>query len=69
MKKSITDVNCKDKRCLVRVDFNVPLDENRHITDDNRIVSSLPTIEYLIGQGGESNSYEPPGQAEGHGQH
>ena len=51
MKKSITDVNCKDKRCLVRVDFNVPLDENRHITDDNRIVSSLPTIEYLIGQG------------------
>ena len=51
MKKSITDVNCKDKRCLVRVDFNVPLDENRHITDDNRIVSSLPTIEYLIGHG------------------
>lgn len=50
-KKTIEDVDVKGKRVLVRCDFNVPLDENKNITDDNRIVQSLPTIKYLIGKG------------------
>lgn len=48
MKKSIADINCEGKRCLVRVDFNIPLDENKNITDDNRIVAALPTIKFLL---------------------
>lgn len=50
-KKSIKDVNINDKQLLIRVDFNVPLDENREITDDNRIRAALPTIEYSIEKG------------------
>lgn len=41
------------KRILVRVDFNVPLDENRNITDDKRITASLPTINAITGNGGK----------------
>lgn len=53
MKKlSIDKVNLKGKRVLVRVDFNVPLDENLHITDDIRITSALPTIKKIISDGG-----------------
>lgn len=51
MKKSIADINVKSKRCLVRCDFNVPIDNNKQITDDNRIVAALPTIKYLIEKG------------------
>ena len=55
MKKlSINDLNLKDKKILVRVDFNVPLDENLKITDDIRIVSSLPTIKKIISDGGKA---------------
>ena len=50
-KKSVEDIEVKGKRVLVRCDFNVPLDENGNITDENRIVGALPTIEYLIKNG------------------
>jgi len=53
MKKlSIDKVNLKGKRVLVRVDFNVPLNENLQITDDIRITSALPTIKKIISEGG-----------------
>lgn len=50
-KKTIADIDVKGKRCLVRVDFNVPLDENNKITDENRIQGALPTIKYLMEHG------------------
>jgi phosphoglycerate kinase len=53
-KLSIDNLNLKDKRVLVRVDFNVPLDENLNVTDDIRIVSSLPTIKKIISDGGKA---------------
>ena len=49
--KSIKDVNFKGKKVLVRVDFNVPLDENKNITDDTRMRESMPTIKKLINDG------------------
>ena len=51
-KKSILDVNMRDKRVLLRCDFNIPIDkETRTISDDGRIISALPTIRYLLDQG------------------
>jgi len=50
-KKTIKDVDVLGKKCFVRVDFNVPLDERKKITDENRIVGALPTIKYLKEKG------------------
>lgn len=50
--KSIDLYNLKGKRALIRVDFNVPLDEQFQITDDNRIMAALPTIRKVIATGG-----------------
>ena len=50
-KKTVEDIEVSGKRVLVRCDFNVPLDENGNITDENRIVGALPTIKYLIDNG------------------
>ncbi len=53
-KLSIDKVELNGKRVLVRVDFNVPLDENLNITDDIRITESLPTIKKIISEGGKA---------------
>lgn len=50
-KKSVKDIDVRDKRVLVRCDFNVPLDADKNITDENRIIGALPTIKYLIENG------------------
>lgn len=51
-KKTVKDIDLKGKVVLERADFNVPMDKDLNITDDNRIVQALPTIEYILEQGG-----------------
>ena len=66
-KKSLDDVNVKGKRVFLRVDFNVPLDDQQEITDDTRIKASLPTLRHLMGEGARivcaSHLGRPKGEA------
>ena len=50
MKKSIRDFDLRSKKVIIRVDFNVPMQDGI-ITDDHRIISSIPTIEYALNEG------------------
>ena len=47
-KVTVRDLDLDGKKVLMRCDFNVPLDENKNITDKTRIVAALPTINYLL---------------------
>jgi len=53
MMKSVRDIDLNDRRVLIRVDFNVPMDSEQNITDDIRMQMALPTLEYIINQGGK----------------
>jgi len=50
--KYIDDIDVNGKKVFIRADFNVPLDENQNITNDNRITATLPTIKYVLDNGG-----------------
>ena len=51
--KTVDQINFLGKRALIRVDFNVPLDKDYNITDDNRMTAALPTIKKILKDGGE----------------
>lgn len=53
-KRTIEDIDVAGKKVIVRVDFNVPLDADKNITDDKRIVGALPTIKYLVDKGAKT---------------
>ncbi|KAL1879868.1 phosphoglycerate kinase [Diaporthe australafricana] len=53
-KLSITDVDLKGKRVLIRVDFNVPLDADKNVTNNQRIAGAIPTIKYAVDNGAKA---------------
>jgi len=65
-KLTLNQLDLKNKKALIRCDFNVPLDENQNITDDRRITASLPTIQHVLAAGGSvvlcSHLGRPKGQ-------
>ena len=49
---TVNNFNFKDKKAIIRVDFNVPQDENLKVTDNTRIVAAKPTIDKILNDGG-----------------
>ena len=66
-KKTVRDIDVRGKKVLIRCDFNTPIDENGHLTDERRIQGALPTLRYLITSGAAvivvSHLGRPKGQA------
>lgn len=66
-KKTLEDLEIQGKKILVRCDFNVPMDKEGNITDDIRIKAAMPTVEYILDQGGSvilmSHLGRPKGEA------
>ena len=58
--KNISNITLSGKRVLIRVDFNVPLDEYFNITDDSRIQAALPTIKKVMTRWWKGNHYVAP---------
>ena len=61
---TLKDYKFAGKKAIVRVDFNVPLDENGKITDDTRIRGALPTLKHILDEGWCDHHHEPYGQTE-----
>ena len=58
----IADFNFAGKKAIVRVDFNVPLDENGNVTDDTRIRGALPTLKKVLADGVRTGDIAKPGE-------
>jgi phosphoglycerate kinase len=67
MKKTLKDINVEGKKVLMRADFNVPLDDNRVITDDSRIRAALPSIRYILENKGKLILMSHMGRPKGEG--
>ena len=64
-KKTVADINVAGKSVLMRCDFNVPLDDHQHITDDRRITEALPSIKSVLDRGGRVILMSHLGRPEG----
>ena len=58
-KQTIADLNLSGKKVLMRCDFNVPLDDDKNVTDDRRVRMALPTIQHVLDGGGAARLKVP----------